>query len=65
MQKILILFLLLMVPISAEWNNPYSKKEEKEKIIYRAFSSKPKSLDPAIAYYSDEMAVICQINITI
>lgn len=50
-----------MVPISAEWNNPYSKKDEKEKIMYRAFGSKPKCLDPAIAYYSDEYAVICQI----
>lgn len=61
MKKILILFLILMLPVYAEWNNPYSKNEEKEKIIYRAFSSKPKSLDPAIAYYSDEMAVLCQI----
>jgi ABC-type transport system substrate-binding protein len=62
MSKFLFLLLFVfLVQAKAEWNNPYLKKEGKEKIIYRSFGSKPKSLDPAISYYSDEMAVICQI----
>lgn len=65
MQKILILFLLLMVPISAEWNNPYPKKEQDKKIIYRSFSEKPKCLDPAISYVSFEGAIIGQIYETL
>lgn len=65
MQRFLVFFLLIFVPISAEWNNPYTKKEEKEKIIYRAFSTKPKTLDPANSYYADEVAVTGQIYETL
>ena len=62
MSKFLFLLLFLfLVQANAEWNNPYLKKEEKEKIIYRAFATKPKSLDPAISYVEDEWAVIGQI----
>jgi oligopeptide transport system substrate-binding protein len=62
MQKFLLIFLfLLVIPLFAEWNNPYSQKEDSEKIIYRSFSAKPRTLDPAISYVSNEWAVVCQI----
>jgi len=62
MQKFLLIFLfLLCLPIFAEWNTPYSQKENNEKIIYRAFSTKPRTLDPALSYVNNEWAVVCQI----
>ncbi|MCK5924579.1 MAG: peptide ABC transporter substrate-binding protein, partial [Methylococcales bacterium] len=44
-----------------ELNNPYVKKEATLNILYSSFSERPKHLDPAIAYSSNEYTFIAQI----
>ncbi|MDH5545350.1 MAG: ABC transporter substrate-binding protein [Gammaproteobacteria bacterium] len=43
------------------WNNPYSSLERGENILYSSFSERPKHLDPARSYSSNEYAFIGQI----
>ncbi len=45
----------------ALWNNPYPAADAQWQIYYDSFSERPKHLDPARAYSSDEYQVICQI----
>lgn len=42
-------------------NNPYVQKEDNGKVIYTVFSERPKHLDPAKAYSSNEYAIIAQV----
>lgn len=42
-------------------NNPYQHGEEGLNILYSSFSERPKHLDPAVAYSSNEYAFIAQI----
>ena len=42
-------------------NNPYGKSFENEKVIYSSFQERPKHLDPARSYSSNEYAFIAQI----
>ena len=46
-----------MVP----FNNPYPAEDAKKSILYAAFAERPKHLDPAVAYSSDEYGFIGQI----
>lgn len=61
--KYLLAFILLLYQgvSNAALNSPYPSLEEKQEIYYGSFSERPKHLDPAIAYSSDEYAFICQI----
>lgn len=65
MRQSLIFFLLLaMVILSGcdnAWNNPYLAEERGENILYSSFSERPKHLDPAISYSSDEITFTGQI----
>ena len=36
------------------WNYPYSKADRDEKILYSVFVDRPKHLDPAQSYTTDE-----------
>lgn len=45
----------------SEINNPYPDKDNGIPILYSSFSERPKHLDPAIAYSSDEYALIGEI----
>jgi ABC-type transport system substrate-binding protein len=45
----------------SQLNNPYSSAPNGETIIYSSFAERPKHLDPAISYSSDEYGFICQI----
>lgn len=47
--------------ISRPWNSPYSDAEEGQDILYSAFVDRPKHLDPARAYSSDELSFLGQI----
>ncbi|HIG79473.1 MAG TPA: peptide ABC transporter substrate-binding protein [Cycloclasticus sp.] len=59
---IVIFFLLFLSACSDKaLNNPYSQADENGKIIYTAFSERPKHLDPAKAYSSNEYAIIAQV----
>ena len=59
------LFLLLPVLLLAAcsdspWNNPYSASQSGN-ILFTSFSARPKHLDPARSYSSDEYALLGQI----
>ncbi|MGR9114239.1 MAG: ABC transporter substrate-binding protein, partial [Gammaproteobacteria bacterium] len=45
----------------SQLNNPYSKDEGDQSVLYSSFSERPKHLDPAIAYSANEYAFIGQI----
>ncbi|PHS72158.1 MAG: peptide ABC transporter substrate-binding protein [Cycloclasticus sp.] len=42
-------------------NNPYVQNEDVGKVIYTSFTERPKHLDPAKAYSSNEYAIIAQV----
>jgi ABC-type transport system substrate-binding protein len=42
-------------------NNPYVQNENIGKVIYSSFTERPKHLDPAKAYSSNEYAIIAQV----
>ena len=42
-------------------NNPYTKPDNQLTVLYSSFSERPKHLDPAVAYSSNEYALIGQI----
>jgi len=52
--------LFLYVAAFAQWNNPHPGKLD-QNTLFSAFSSSPKTLDPAKAYSSDETGLIAQI----
>ena len=43
------------------WNNPYPASDLSSNILYSSFSERPKHLDPAVAYSSNEYALIAQV----
>lgn len=45
----------------AAWNNPYDASERDANILYAAFRERPKHLDPARSYSSNEYDFIAQI----
>jgi len=46
---------------SGQLNNPYPDDEHEQAILYESFSERPKHMDPAVAYSSNEYAFISQI----
>ena len=46
---------------AASWNNPYPAVDAGKNILYSAFRERPKTLDPARAYSSNEYQFIAQI----
>ncbi len=57
----LVVISLLSACDNAQLNNPYSKTSATEKILYSSFRERPKHLDPAVAYSSNEYSLIAQI----
>ena len=45
----------------SELNDPYADEEGQKSVLYQSFEERPKHLDPAVAYSSNEYAFICQI----
>lgn len=60
-QVLLILSVLLTACDVSPLNNPYPEDEDQLSILYQSFSERPKHLDPAVAYSSNEYAFIAQI----
>lgn len=52
---------VLVAGCGEQWNNPYPAAERGENILYSAFTDRPKHLDPALSYASDEWDIISQI----
>ena len=58
----LSLSLLLLASCGkAPWNDPYPESERGKNILYSVFSERPKHLDPAQSYSSNEVVFIGQI----
>ncbi len=57
----LIVCSALLAGCDSPWNNPYPSTEQKQAILYEAFSERPKHLDPVRAYSSNEYLFISQI----
>jgi len=53
--------LLLTACGETPWNNPYPVEHTQANILYTSFSERPRHLDPAVAYSSNEYAIIAQI----
>lgn len=43
------------------WNNPYDRGDVEHKTLYSSFAERPKHLDPARSYSSNEAEIIAQI----
>lgn len=52
---------LLLAGCGDIWNSPYSGADRGKSILYTSFSERPKHLDPAQSYTSDEWDFISQI----
>lgn len=60
---VLIAFSILVLSrqAPAAWNNPYPASDKHANILYSFFRERPKTLDPARSYSSNEYEVIAQI----
>ncbi len=57
----LLLILTLLTGCRQVWNDPYPAAEHGKTILYSAFADRPKHLDPAQSYASDEYDLISQV----
>jgi ABC-type transport system substrate-binding protein len=51
----------LLSACDSQLNNPYSDNNPTQSVLYESFSERPKHLDPAAAYSSNEFAIIGQV----
>jgi oligopeptide transport system substrate-binding protein len=62
MKKLLIPILYVLLLTSCDnWNNPYPSSLNGKNILFTSFSERPKHLDPARSYSSNEYTFIAQI----
>src|SRR5262249_40512396 len=52
--RILLICLLFLAGCGAVWNDPYPASERGRNIYYSVFADRPKHLDPAQSYTTDE-----------
>lgn len=57
----LLAVLLLSACSDATWNSPYPRAEKTENVFYSSFEARPKHLDPAQSYASNEIIFTGQI----
>ncbi len=57
----LILVFILTACTSTPLNNPYPAEEQEKNVLYSSFSARPKHLDPAQSYSSNEIVFTGQI----
>jgi ABC-type transport system substrate-binding protein len=58
---LLTVLLLLSGCERTVWNSPYPANANQENILYSSFEERPKHLDPALSYSSNETEIISQI----
>lgn len=56
-----LLGILALAGCDQVWNNPYPDADASANVLYSSFSERPKHLDPARSYASDEYSYIAQI----
>jgi ABC-type transport system substrate-binding protein len=59
--SILFFMLLLTACSGSEPNNPYPEDQKNQQVLYQSFAERPKHLDPAVAYTSNEYEFLGQI----
>jgi ABC-type transport system substrate-binding protein len=59
--RILILVSLALAGCGEVWNDPYPTAERERNTLYTAFTERPKHLDPAQSYTSDEALLTRQV----
>ncbi len=59
--SIFAIFFLLSACGKPPWNNPYPVAEAEKSTLYTSFTERPKHLDPAVSYSSNEYNIIAQI----
>lgn len=52
---------MTLTACSSPWNDPYPSRQADSNIVYSAFTARPKYLDPARAYSSDEYLFLGEI----
>jgi oligopeptide transport system substrate-binding protein len=57
----LILLAALLSGCGSAWNDPYPADDQGRKILYTAFTDRPKHLDPVQSYSEDEITFTAQI----
>ena len=60
-RAVLPAIILVLSGCGQEWNNPYAAAESGRNILYSSFTERPKHLDPAQSYASDEWEFTSQI----
>ncbi|NOY61576.1 MAG: ABC transporter substrate-binding protein [Gammaproteobacteria bacterium] len=62
-RRLVVVFFITWLTACSDtpWNDPYPTAESDENILYASFSERPKHLDPARSYSSNEYAFIGQI----
>ncbi len=58
---VVIILTMLSGQTLAAWNNPYPASDEQANTLYSFFRERPKTLDPARSYSSNEYEIIAQI----
>jgi oligopeptide transport system substrate-binding protein len=65
LSKLTLLWLLHLMLLSAcsdkPWNDPYPSDDPKANTLYTSFTERPKHLDPAVSYSSNEWVILNQI----
>jgi ABC-type transport system substrate-binding protein len=56
-----VLVLSMLGCVDSAWNNPYKAGEARAPVFFSSFSERPKHLDPARSYSSNEWAFISQV----
>ena len=56
-----LLAALLMSACSDIWNNPYPAGDRGQNVLYTSFSERPKTLDPAVSFASNESEFTYQV----
>ncbi|MEE8265751.1 MAG: hypothetical protein V3R62_05335, partial [Acidiferrobacterales bacterium] len=58
---VVVILTMLSGQTLAAWNNPYPASDEQANTLYSFFRERPKTLDPARSYSSNEYEIIAQI----
>ena len=53
--------LLMLAACEGAWNNPYPKDQARANTLYSSFEERPKHLDPARSYSSNEYVFLAQV----
>ncbi|MBM3385554.1 MAG: peptide ABC transporter substrate-binding protein, partial [Betaproteobacteria bacterium] len=59
--RAILVSVLLLCGCAEVWNDPYPASDRGQKVLYSVFSERPKHLDPAQSYATDESQFTMQV----